>query len=155
MKAGSGCVWWWLLVDWCEEWCVIYLLWHIWSYTNLVFQILCGFFHFLVKVLQLRMRGIAPCAAQNVCVCWHTEMCIKISWSQWRVIQANDFHKILQYQVSLKSIHRVSSFHIHRGGHCVDMIAPGNRVAMIIVVIAMKFLPATCRKFLWKWGGSV
>jgi len=68
MEAGSGCVWWWLLVDWCEEWHVIYLLWHICSSTNLVLQILCGFFHFLAKVLQLRMRGIAPCAAQNVSV---------------------------------------------------------------------------------------
>jgi len=50
------------------------------------------------------------------------------------VIQSNNFHKILQYQISLKSIQRVSSFYIHRGGHCADVIAPENGVAMVIVV---------------------
>jgi hypothetical protein len=64
------------------------------------------------------------------------------------VIQSNNFHKILQYQISLKSIQRVSSFYIHRGGHCVDVIAPENIVAMIIAVIAVEFLPTSCRKFL-------
>lgn len=64
------------------------------------------------------------------------------------MIHCNNFHKILQYQISLKSIQRVSSFYIHRGGHCVDVIAPENRVAVIIVVIAIEFLPASCRKLL-------
>jgi len=35
------------------------------------------------------------------------------------------------------------------------MIAPENRVAVMIVVIAVEFLPACCRKFLWKCGGNV